>query len=60
LTVCKGDGTLAAVHAGQIIERRLPEELAVVGYDDVEMAQHVTLSLTTLHVDKISIGRLAV
>jgi LacI family transcriptional regulator len=40
--------------------RRLPEELAVIGYDDVEMAQHVTPSLTTLQVDKISMGRLAV
>lgn len=57
---CNDSVAIAASRAAQMIGRRLPEELAVIGYDDVEMAQHVTPSLTTLHIDKISMGRWAV
>lgn len=57
---CNDSVAIAASRAAQMLGRQLPEELAVVGYDDVEMAQHVTPSLTTLHVDKIGMGRLAV
>jgi LacI family transcriptional regulator len=57
---CNDSVAIAASRSAQMMGRRLPEELAVIGYDDVEMAQHVTPSLTTLQVDKISMGRLAV
>lgn len=57
---CNDSVAIAALRAAQLMGRRLPEELAVIGYDDVEMAQHVTPALTTLHVDKIGMGRLAV
>jgi LacI family transcriptional regulator len=31
-----------------------------VGYDDIDLADCVSPSLTTMHVDKIEMGRLAV
>jgi DNA-binding LacI/PurR family transcriptional regulator len=38
---------------------RIPAELSVVGFDDIDLATLVTPSLTTLHVDKALMGRAA-
>jgi LacI family transcriptional regulator len=39
---------------------RVPEDLAIVGFDDITLAGMVTPSLTTLHVSKSDIGAHAV
>jgi LacI family transcriptional regulator len=39
---------------------RVPEEIAVVGFDDIEMSLHVDPPLTTLRVFKEEMGKLAV
>lgn len=39
---------------------RVPEDLAVVGFDDIAMARYVTPALTTVHVDLIELGARAV
>ena len=50
-------GALRALHdAG----RRIPEDVAVVGYDDIEEGLFATPSLTTVSPDKAGIGRAAV
>ncbi len=51
---------LAAAHAARALGRRVPEDLSLVGFDDIELAQHVSPPLTTLHVDTHAMGRLAV
>lgn len=51
---------LEALAAARALGRQLPEELSVVGFDDIETAAHVTPALTTMHVDKAAMGRLAV
>lgn len=38
---------------------RVPQELSVVGYDDVEIAAYVTPPLTTIHQPKLRLGELA-
>ncbi len=38
---------------------RVPEDLSVVGFDDVEMAGEVEPSLTTVNVPAVEIGRIA-
>ena len=50
-------GALRAIH-----ERgpRVPEDIAVVGFDDIEYAPHTTPPLTTIAVPKEEMGRLAV
>jgi LacI family transcriptional regulator len=58
---CGNDLTAAAaIQAARTIGRRLPEELSIVGFDNVDLAEHLTPSLTTMHVDKAGLGRLAV
>jgi DNA-binding LacI/PurR family transcriptional regulator len=50
----------AAVRAAQNLGRRVPEDLAVIGYDDTYIATHTHPTLTTLHVDTLAMGRAAV
>jgi DNA-binding LacI/PurR family transcriptional regulator len=39
---------------------RVPEDLSVIGFDDDLLAGHITPALTTMQVDKVGMGRLAV
>ncbi len=38
---------------------KLPEDVAVVGYDDIEFAKYVSPSLTTIRVNQYTMGKLA-
>lgn len=38
---------------------KLPKDVAVVGYDDIEFAKYVTPSLTTIRVNQYTMGKLA-
>ncbi len=38
---------------------RVPEQISVVGYDDVEIAAYVTPPLTTIHQPKLRLGEIA-
>lgn len=60
LFCCNDAAAISAMHAAQKLGRRIPEDLSIIGFDDIDFAQHVTPPLTTLHVDKIKMGRLAV
>ncbi|TCC07172.1 LacI family DNA-binding transcriptional regulator [Kribbella soli] len=39
---------------------RIPEDVSVVGYDDIPLARDLTPELTTVHVDHEELGRTAV
>lgn len=39
---------------------RIPEQLSVVGFDDIDLAAHLNPPLTTMAVDKVGMGRIAV
>jgi len=51
---------LAVIRAAQEMGRRVPQDLSVVGFDDIDMARAGMPALTTMRVDKIGMGRLAV
>ncbi len=50
-------GALRAIRERRL---RVPEDVAVVGYDDIEYAAHTSPPLTTVGVPKEEMGRLAV
>jgi len=51
---------LTAMRAAQDMGRRIPQDLSIVGYDDIYMAQNASPRLTTMHVDTLAMGRAAV
>jgi LacI family transcriptional regulator len=50
-------GALRAIYDHAL---RVPEDIALVGFDDIEYAAHTTPPLTTVAVPKEEMGRLAV
>jgi LacI family transcriptional regulator len=57
---CNDEIALAAMRAAQALGRKVPGEFSVIGFDDIDLSQHVTPALTTMHVDKVGMGRMAV
>jgi LacI family transcriptional regulator len=51
---------ITALTTAASMGRRVPQDLSIIGFDDIDLAQNVTPPLTTMHVDKINMGRLAV
>ena len=54
------DSAIGAMHALQMAGRRIPEEIAVVGFDDIPLARYLSPPLTTVRAPIESIGREAV
>jgi LacI family transcriptional regulator len=50
---------LGAIQACRELGRRVPDDCAVVGFDDIQFAGLVTPALTTIRVDKYELGRQA-
>jgi LacI family transcriptional regulator len=60
LFCCNDMVAIAVMQAVQSLGRRVPDDLSVVGFDNIDLAEHVTPALTTMHVDKTAMGRLSV
>jgi LacI family transcriptional regulator len=60
LFCCNDETAIAVLQAAPALERRVPENLSIIGFDDIDLAAHVTPALSTMQVDKISMGRMAV
>lgn len=50
---------IGALEALRVADRSVPEDVAVVGFDDIPLAQNVTPPLTTVRVPLAGIGRRA-
>jgi len=57
---CNDMMALGALRAAAETGRRVPEDLAVVGFDDIELASYTTPRLTTVAQPKVEMGRRAV
>lgn len=57
---CADDITaIGALKALREAGRRVPEDVSLIGFDDVELAQHVTPPLTTIHLSADQLGATA-
>jgi LacI family transcriptional regulator len=54
------DVAITAMDVARDVGRQMPGDLSIAGYDDIDLAECVSPSLTTMHVDKMGMGRLAV
>jgi|HigsolmetaAR201D_1030396.scaffolds.fasta_scaffold03967_7 LacI family transcriptional regulator len=50
---------LGAMQACNLLGRRVPDDIAIVGFDDILLASMVTPALTSLHVAKYEVGTAA-
>ena len=58
---CANDKTaIGAINALRDRGRHVPDDCSVVGFDDIELAQHLTPALTTVRVDREAMGIAAV
>jgi LacI family transcriptional regulator len=51
---------IAALRGAQAMGRRVPDDLSVIGFDDIEISGQTAPPLTTMAVDKLSMGILGV
>jgi len=49
-----------AIHAIQNLGLKVPQDISVIGYDDIYLATRVSPALTTMHVDTVAMGQGAV
>jgi len=58
---CANDATaIGAMKALREMGYRIPEDVSVVGFDDIAMVEHLTPALTTVRINKEAIGYIAV
>lgn len=57
---CNDEVAVGVYRAAHELGRRIPEDLSVVGFDDIMLAEQLNPALTTVHVDKPMMGMLAV
>jgi len=50
---------IGAIEALKEFGKRIPEDVSVVGYDDISYAKYISPSLTTVAIDKILEGQTA-
>ena len=57
---CVNDEMAAgAIRAAHELGYRVPEQLSVIGFDDIDLAKYIDPPLTTIGVDKLELGRKA-
>ena len=57
---CNDEVAIAVVNAVQEAGLSVPNDISVVGFDDIDLVQELKPALTTMHVDKVLMGVMAV
>ena len=56
---CNDAVAIALLHVAQDRQCAIPSDLSVIGFDNIDLAQHAAPPLSTMRVDKAGMGRLA-
>ncbi len=56
---CNDESAIGVMNAARELGYNVPDDLSVIGFDDIDLAQEVTPALTTIHVDKVLMGTMA-
>jgi len=59
LFVCNDMMAMGVINSATSLGMNIPENLSLVGYDDIKIARYMTPSLTTIHQSKFSLGQKA-
>lgn len=51
---------MGVIHAASDLDIAIPEQLSIIGYDDIHIANFMTPSLTTIHQPKYRLGQAAI
>ncbi len=57
---CNDNVAIGVMNTAQELRLRIPDDLSIMGFDDINLAQEVSPPLTTIHVNKTLMGTLAV
>lgn len=57
---CNDEVAMGVMMAARELGRAIPADLSLIGFDDIDLAQEISPTLTTVHVDKVLMGVLAV
>lgn len=57
---CNDDTAVGVMRAARDIGRDIPQDLSVIGFDDIDLSQELQPPLTTMHVDKVQMGALGI
>jgi DNA-binding LacI/PurR family transcriptional regulator len=57
---CNDEHALAVIRAAREVGLRVPQDLSVAGFDDIDAAAHHQPTLTTMRVDKQAMGLQAI
>lgn len=56
---CNDKNAIGAIRGVVASGRKVPDDVSVIGYDDLDISQHVEPPLTTLRIDKMQMGTMA-
>lgn len=60
LFVCNDELAVGVLNAARDIGLRVPDDISVMGFDDMDLGQAISPALTTVNVDKLLMGSLGV
>lgn len=60
LFVCNDMMAMSVINSASKKGIRIPQDLSIIGYDDIKLAKYITPSLTTIHQPKYRLGQQAV
>jgi LacI family transcriptional regulator len=59
LFVCNDMMAMGVINAASQLGMNIPDDLSLIGYDDIKIARYMTPSLTTIHQSKFHLGQQA-